>query len=323
MRERPEPVSIAVGVALLTLIAAALYAQTITRVQDIRADPQSVANEVVTIEGRATQWVESTATTTSFYFLKDDWGGVIKVRTSRERPLVGERYRVSGPVGIDAFNRNDVYISEERRIHLRGQGGLPPDAGEGTGDEGEGGTGTGEGESMDWRIVALVAAIVVVLAVLVGLLVWLVKRSGAPVPLDSAAEAEGEPTVVEGTTIKMHAPPPGTLKILPGRFEVVEGDDTVEEIRFFKVKAQAIPEVTFGRAAGAPYTHIQLKPMTVSSRHAKLTLVDGQWILTNFALDTSNPTLHNGIEMGVDAEVPLAEGDRVTMGEVVLSFHES
>mgnify|MGYP003410748599 CR=1 FL=1 len=36
--------------------------------------------------------------------------------------------------------------------------------------------------------------------------------------------------VIEGRTIKMHAPPPGTLKLLPGWFEVVAGDETVKEI---------------------------------------------------------------------------------------------
>ncbi len=317
MRRSTGSWSVVLILAVAGFAAAAVGAQSVTRVQEIRSDPQAYANEVVALEGHATQWVESTANTTSFYFLKDDWGGVIKVRTSKDKPFVGQRYRVTGPVGIDAFNRNDVFISEETRLHMKDVS--PSDENAGAAEGG-----------LDKRIVALIVAIVMVLFVFVGLLIWLVRRSGAPArdvfPEAGVAAGEAEAaaaTVVEGQTIKMHAPPPGTLKILPGHLEVVEGDDTVKEIRFYKLQSQSTPELTFGRAAGAPYTHIQLKPMTVSSRQAKMTYLDNQWVLTNFAPATSNPTRHNDSELQVDGDVALKEGDKVAMGEVVLVFHES
>lgn len=141
-------------------------------------------------------------------------------------------------------------------------------------------------------------------------------------PLTPPRSPVPEPQGVTGTTVKIHRPPAGTLKVLPGRFEVAAGESELKEIRFYKVPTQPVPEVTFGRLAGAPYTHVQLNSPTVSGRQAKLTFQDGRWVLTNFAPQTSNPTRVNGRELGVDESVPLRDGDRVEMGEVALVFHE-
>lgn len=309
-------------VSLVWLSVVPFSAQTITRVRDIVSDRMNYVNVQVTVEGFATQWTEGRGST-NFYILKDDWGYTIKVRTSKERPIVGERYRVTGVCGIDVVNRNDVYVSEEVRVEVRPvvPAAPAPVAVAPPGEE-------KAPQEVPWL---LVVAAVVALVVLVALLMWLLRsrdRSTEATVQPSVADfgpagagLEGPPQIVEGRTIKMHAPPPGTLKILPGRFEVVAGDETVKEIRFYRVKGQSTPEVTFGRAAGAPYSHIQLKPMTVSSRQAKMTYINNQWILTNFAPDTSNPTRVNGHELPVDGQVALKEGDRVAMGEVEFVFH--
>ncbi|HPC83892.1 MAG TPA: FHA domain-containing protein [Thermoanaerobaculaceae bacterium] len=322
-----------VGFAVLAMVvcvltAAAVGAQTLTKVKDIKANPRGYANEMVTVEGFATQWVESTATTTSFFFLKDDWGGIIKVRTSREKPDVGERYRVTGPVGIDVVNHNDPFISEETRVAVRPEPIAPAPV-----------TVAPTPVPLPVAIepavpTALIAAVAGAIVILAGLLVWVLRSrrpaaEGAGTAAGVAAtgfggsEADAPPQAVEGRTIKMFAPPPGTLKILPGRLEVVGGDETVKEIRFYRIKGQVTPEVTFGRVAGPAYSHVQLKPMTVSSRQAKLTFINNQWILTNFAAATSNPTRYNGAELPVDGQVVLKQGDRIEMGEVQLVFHES
>lgn len=326
---------VAVGLVLAMGLVGAVSAQSLTKVRDIRKNPSRYANEVVTLEGFATQWVEAKAQTTSFYFLKDDWGSVIKVRTSKDKPEIGERYRVQGAVGIDPTNHNDVYVSEEMRIYIREEAAPDEDRGGGVAalpmavptappaaDEGALG-----GLSNEMKLI--IGAIIVVLILLVIVLIWAVRSRGPSTPVEeeysgtapAADTPQGE--VVEGRTIKMHAPPPGTLKILPGRLEVTAGDETVSEIRFYRVKGQSTPEVTFGRAAGPKYTHIQLKAMTVSKRQAKMTFINNEWILTNFAPETSNPTRHNGIELPEDGQVALKEGDTIALGEVELTFHES
>ena len=147
-------------------------------------------------------------------------------------------------------------------------------------------------------------------------------RSEPEAALPAHKPAVPEPEGVTGSTVKIHRPPAGTLKVLPGRFEVIAGESEVKEIRFYKVPTQPLPEVTFGRLAGSPYVHVQLNSPTVSGRQGKMTYQGGQWLFTNFAPPTSNPTRVNGRDLAVDESVPLREGDRVEMGDVVLIFHE-
>ncbi len=144
-----------------------------------------------------------------------------------------------------------------------------------------------------------------------------VPAAGAARPA-SVAEEPGQ--VIEGHTIRFHRLPEGTLRLLPGRLEVIEGADQGHEIRF----VQAHPEmdsVTFGRREGSPYEHIQLLVGTVSREHARMQLREGRWWISN--LSGTNPVAVNGqaVSSGNGGQ-QLAEGDRVEMGEVVFRFRE-
>lgn len=320
------------GLALVGLVSLAL-AQESVRVEEIRKNLDAYLNEVVTVEGVVLQLQESGKASTIFYQLRDDYGYPIKVRTTNQSPVVGSRYAVTGPVGVDPADHNDIYISEESRTLASPAAATPPPPPvvdvsgdrniEDPGDDDDSTLGALGGD----MILPLLIAVVVVLAVLILLLIVLARmRRRAPAvsePSTTAREEEAkpEPKVIEGQTIKIHSPPPGTLKILPGRLEIVSGEDSVKEIRFYRVGSQSVPEITFGRAPGPPYTHVQFKQMTVSSRQAKMTLQNNSWLLVNFAPDTSNPTKHNGVELPVDGQAQLNEGDRIEMGEVAFAFH--
>lgn len=140
-------------------------------------------------------------------------------------------------------------------------------------------------------------------------------------PFGTTAPAAGEPgKMIEGHTIRFHRMPEGTLRLLPGRLEVIEGADQGHEIRF----VQAHPDmdsVTFGRREGAPYEHIQLLVGTVSREHARMQLREGHWWISN--LSGTNPVAVNGqaVSSGNGGQ-QLSEGDRVEMGEVVFRFRE-
>jgi pSer/pThr/pTyr-binding forkhead associated (FHA) protein len=117
-------------------------------------------------------------------------------------------------------------------------------------------------------------------------------------------------------------PADGTLQLLPGRFEVLRGASRVEEIRFVRSPG---PEtvVTFGRSEGEPHRHVHLDPLTVSRVHAAMRFKDGRWHIENRS--RTNPVLVNGVPLAVAGgwPVPLADGDLVEMGEVLLRFHAS
>ena len=143
-------------------------------------------------------------------------------------------------------------------------------------------------------------------------------------------------TAVEGTSVRYWRPADGTLQFLPGRLEVIAGRDSGQEIRFVRTPGPDGARVTFGRAEGAPYRHVQLREPTVSRTHARMILEAAssngpdastsvpRWRLEN--LSATNPVVVNGRPLACDGSencsVMLDEGDRIEMGEVVFRFHE-
>jgi uncharacterized protein (TIGR03382 family) len=148
---------------------------------------------------------------------------------------------------------------------------------------------------------------------------------------------------VDGASVRYWRPADGTLQFLPGRLEVIAGRDAGQEIRFVRTPGPDGTLVTFGRAEGAPYRHVQLREPTVSRTHARMTLdgrighssaegragsngggASARWRLEN--LSATNPVVVNGRPLAADesvsASVVLGEGDRIEMGEVVFRFHE-
>lgn len=171
------------------------------------------------------------------------------------------------------------------------------------------------------------------------------EQSMYPTPVSSlATTARPNDAVtgaaVDGASVRYWRPADGTLQFLPGRLEVIAGRDSGQEIRFVRTPGPDGTRVTFGRAEGAPYRHVQLREPTVSRAHARMTLeviagapsADGRavtgsvgrWRLEN--LSATNPVVVNGEPLAADenpgSSVVLAEGDRVEMGEVVFRFHE-
>ena len=124
---------------------------------------------------------------------------------------------------------------------------------------------------------------------------------------------------VRAGPVRFHRPPEGTLQLLPGRLEIVSGNEGVEEIRFVKVPGKE-PLVTFGRSSGEPHTHIELQSPTVSRKHAVMRFYSGSWHIEN--LSRTNPIVVAGKQLALNgAPVRLVDGDEVEMGEVTFRYH--
>jgi hypothetical protein len=120
----------------------------------------------------------------------------------------------------------------------------------------------------------------------------------------------------------VHTIPPmdGTLQFLPGRLEVMDGENPGRDIRFVRTWGE-IPEITFGRVSGPPYRHVQLRSQTVSRQHARMQYIEGRWKLTN--LSQTNPVIINGQSLeSAHGNRVLHDGDQIEMGEVVFRFRE-
>jgi pSer/pThr/pTyr-binding forkhead associated (FHA) protein len=141
----------------------------------------------------------------------------------------------------------------------------------------------------------------------------------------------------DGASVRFWRPADGTLQFLPGRLEIAAGRDAGQEIRFVRTGGPDGTVISFGRAEGAPYRHVQLREPTVSRSHARMALeqpgANGdsrgstagapRWRLEN--LSKTNPVVVNGRALdargGPGGSVILSDGDRIEMGEVAFVFH--
>jgi len=126
--------------------------------------------------------------------------------------------------------------------------------------------------------------------------------------------------LVEGTQVRFFRAEEGTLEFLPGRLEIVGGEDTGQEIHFARQVGEEEVTVTFGRSEGPPLRHVQLLDPTVSRHHARMSYMGQRWHLSN--MSTTNAVLLNGAPLPDHGDgITLQDGDRVEMGAVIFVFH--
>lgn len=148
------------------------------------------------------------------------------------------------------------------------------------------------------------------------------SSAGAPSPAPSSAAATSDDDMYDGETVRFATPSAGggTVQLLPGRLEIVEGSDRGEDIRFESPQGEP-PEFTFGRRKSPEPTHIQLKARTVSREHAVMRYRDDGWEIENRS--STNPVRVNGEELSPVGEATvLSEDDRVEMGKIAFRFRE-
>ena len=141
-------------------------------------------------------------------------------------------------------------------------------------------------------------------------------------PFRPSEARPGSPSahLVEGTHLRFFRADEGTLEFLPGRLEVVGGEDTGQEIHFARQVGDDDVTVTFGRSEGPPLRHIQLLDPTVSRQHARMSFDGQRWHLSN--MSTTNTVLLNGAALPDHGDgITLEDGDRLEMGAVVFVFH--
>jgi FHA domain len=138
---------------------------------------------------------------------------------------------------------------------------------------------------------------------------------------DDARFADVDAVPVRGAnseTVRFLRPGEEQIQILPGRLEVLAGEPKHREIRFVRSPGEPA-ELILGRDPGPSPHAIALQSDTVSRRHARFAFSNGRWSVTN--LSRTNPVVVNDERLFDNSiERPLADGDRVELGEVVLRF---
>lgn len=299
-------------ISVILLTFGILLALEPVDIKTILNDPYHFRQSLIMIRGTVTQYGDEANPYSQYYYLRDNNGAIIKIIADLSLPIVNKPYEIEGTVFIN--EKGEVNIIERKKKELITFSSQQPQA---------------KKEIENYGIYYLIGVAVIFLVIVIIFALIMRKSQEYPIPIPGPTiekkRLNNRPKpvpMIEGGTIKMARPPAGTLKLLPGKLEVVSGEDIIKNIRFYKAKAQEETEITFGRNPGTDhnYTYIQLKSDTVSVKQAKLIYTNGKYRLINYS--TINPTIVNNQPLGHECSVILEEGTKIEMGVVTFVFHE-
>jgi hypothetical protein len=264
----------AVFLTLAVFVIAAVAAEGVF-ISDLKQNPSKYYNLQVKIKGVVVDVTpEQGGLKSGFYTMRDESEGTIEIKTD-ELPAPGQTFIVEGIVTMKAGTQTP-YLKELKR----GGGNLLP-------------------------IIVIAAAVIVL--ILIGILVYMLRR---PMAMEPAYEEAGamEPTrPITSEEMKRVAPAPERTVEVPAvaaQLEVLNGPNKGEK---YILKRQNM----IGRESG----DLVLGDPTVSAEHAQITFKSRKYVLTNKSL--TNPTKVN--KTAVETR-ELKDGDEIVMGAIKLKF---
>lgn len=319
---------------IFLLFASFLYPQgKKTTIEEIANNALSFDNDAVEIQGLVTQYIPPTSSTTSYYLIKGDFGGIIKVNTAEAAPETNKKYKVIGTVYIDPKTK-DPFISERSKVQLgviiTPQVNMPKI----------------EEAGIDPLIYVIGGLVIVLIGVFIYFqlskgkrgeekaeyketlpiseLQWQAGTTVSGQTVSSEPNFKAMPSVSsEFSTIKIPSSSPKTLALIPGKLEIVSGEDIGKS---FRIAGYPTPEgsvVSIGREAISgerAYAHIQLDERfkTVSRRQAELIYKDKKLIVKN--LSETNLTQVDGKDLMPGECMELRPNARIKTGELEFQY---
>lgn len=301
--------------ALLNPIYGLKPPANLVEIGDIVNNPGKYNNSFVTIQGLVSQYTPATASTTANYLLKSDYGAIIKINTSDGNPETNQKYEVSGTIVIDLVN-NEALMIEKSRTNL-----TPPPPIPGTGSQ---------NPQMMWYIIIGSIAVLFLL-----IIIYLIMRSRnnrfrdqiappytspSPIPIDPGARTTSIGDS-DFKTIKINLGGPKTLKLIPGKLEIVTGLDKGKEFRMNAIPGPNGCIITIGReklSGDAEFSHIQLLEKTVSRKQAEIHYRENKLFVKN--LSETNYTQLNGLELRLDEMAEVKPTSIIKTGEVEFRY---
>jgi len=318
--------------------------------------------EVVEFIGTVTSWERVPQSTTVEYWVRDDWGEVISVICRPPYPETEKRYKITGIVTVTNTEPLRRYIVQESRLEItssltereRIEANIKISEAEQAmlsipfyRDDSQAKTylnqaqnafnnkqwdiakqyakkSISEAASAPLDIVLFLIILSIVILVLIVILLVIKFSENKKISKEDKIDIKKveKNSSLYGETVKYHVPPPGTLKVLPGKFLVTKGESKVNEIRLFKSKDNPDSEYLFSRNMGSDkFKTIQIDDPTVSREQAKLFVNGEKYLLINKAdPNKSNATIINGRQMELNENHELKPGDVIVMGTIELTF---
>lgn len=279
---------------------------------DIVNNPTNFNNEFVKIRGLVIQYTQGDTQTTSFYLLKSDYGAIIRVNTAQGKPETNAKYDVTGTVVIDQTN-HQVYLVEQSKYELTDTPVKP------------------ESPLANWTILFLIGGII--LLIILVIVYFVIKSSSGKnspytesLPHLPKAEFEGGSvsSIDDDTdfkTIRISQSSPKTLKIIPGKLQIIAGLDKGKEFPIMGFPGSDGCVLSIGREKGnseSELSHIQLLEKTVSRRQAEIMYVDNKLFVKN--LSGTNFTRLNGIDLKIGETGEVVPDSIIKTGEVEFKY---
>ena len=122
-----------------------------------------------------------------------------------------------------------------------------------------------------------------------------------------------------GEMVRTYYPLSGEELSLPGRLEIVGGENELRELYFRLSKNETHKVFTFGNRESIDFGHFEIKHDSVSKNQARIDFSGGQFELVNYGLE--NATRVNSIELEDGGRIVLDPGDSIEMGVLEMVFH--
>jgi len=322
--------------AIFSIATAFARAPKEVTIEQIVNEAQRLDQERVIFQGIVEKIVPGTAETADFYEIKGNQGGVLRRVNTKIRPIVGNRYEVTGTVVI---HNNAPLVVEERRTFLR----IDPNTGEIV--ERYVVVDPPPPSINTLLLIAIIAAGIIILILIIFLISKALLGKGEkqvreslpkPAVAPKSVGVKGEETVFVNkdavfSTIKIERAVPATMKALPGKLEILNGPDTGKTFIMPGYPTAEGSIVTIGRdhdgwekqfSGNKKYAHIRVKDdsKTMSRMQIEIIYKDGKVYLKN--LSSVNPTQVDGVDVATNQVVEVKFGSKIKAGYIEFQYSE-
>ena len=313
----------------------------ITKIEDIKENLAQFNTERVVVVGVVRNFIVDQSNSLAYYELEGKYGDIIRVRANSEKePKKLIYYVVEGIVYIQSAD-NKPFIHEESRIECIAIVEVKDTSDKQVEDEEPGPQTSWIEENLIIVIIGISILILIIIVVIVVLGQGKKKQKAEEehrTQLESqkrkkederraneqreASQPKPEPDD-DFKTIKIFIDDPKTMKFIPGKLEIISGDD---KGRTFLISGYPTPEgsvVTIGREnviGDRRSAHIQLDKrfQTVSRKQAELIYKSGKLFARN--VSDTNPTQVDGSELKVGQMAEVKPGSIIRTGELEFKY---
>ncbi|MCB2221574.1 MAG: FHA domain-containing protein [Bacteroidetes bacterium] len=304
-------------------VSVSIWSQQEVTIENIVNNPGPFLEENVVVEGTVEQFVPETSTTNAHYLLEGKYGGIIKVKTSEAEPQKNKMYRVEGTV-YDENGRPFIHEASKICIDCESAKIFPEN----------------QVKEKNYLLYIIIAATFILLLIIIFYIIQNQKSKAdkerkrkeeelRKVEEDRINRAKEQKTIEtpddDFKTLKFSSSDPKTMKYVPGKLEIISGEDKGRILKFFGYPTPEGSVVSVGRGKGRvegerSFARIKIddKFMTVSREQAELIYREGKLFVRN--LSNINPTEVNGIVVPEKEMIELEPGSVMKTGELEFKY---